>query len=334
MNVIYLRKLLICEGFMEQFVIMLRNVLIFVALAIPGYIMVKGKLLQPAQSGVLSKLLMYLALPFMIFSGVVKNLTFDSSSLLMLGVVAAIGLTAVLGMFFISAPMVKMEKDKKTAGMMRFCAVFANNGFLGIPLAVAVFGGDSPVFTVLIVLNIINNVLMYTLGAYLTTGNKKNISVKKAFLNPVMIAFVLGCICNLLGVVEKVPEVKTFSDHFSNLVTPISMTIIGMKLGAISFKKLFSCGKLYYVSFLKLVLFPVAITAALFALKLLPLTLDWKSIILGVFVAFSMPTAGLAATFADEFGGDTNNAVIFTLGTTVLSVLTIPTLYWVLNLFV
>jgi len=319
---------------MEEFIIMLRNVLMFVALAVPGYILVKGKLLKPEQSGVLSKLLMYVALPFMIFSGVVKNLTFDKDSLVMLGVVALIGIVAVMGMFFLSTPLVKMEKNRKTKGMMRFCAVFANNGFLGIPLAVAVFGADSPVFTVLIVLNIINNVLMYTLGAYLTTGDKKNISIKKAFLNPVLVAFVLGCICNLLGIVKTVPEITTFSDHFSNIVTPISMTIIGMKLGAISFKKLFGSGKQYYVSFLRLVLFPGVMTAMLLAVRLLPVDLDWKSIILGMFVAFSMPTAGLAATFADEFGGDTENAVIFTLGTTVLSVLTIPTLYWLVNLFV
>lgn len=319
---------------MEEFIIMLRNVLMFVALAIPGYILVKAKMLKPEQSGVLSKLLMYLALPFMIFSGVVEKLSFDKETLLMLGLVALIGVAVVLFMFFVSTPLVKMEKNKKTAGMMRFCAVFANNGFLGIPLAAAVFGADHPVFTVLIVLNIINNVLMYTLGAYLTTGDKKNISVKKAFLNPVLVAFVLGCVCNLLGVAKAVPEVKTFSNHFSNIVTPISMTIIGMKLGAISFRTLFSSGKLYYVSFLKLVLFPVAVTAALFAVKLIPVSVDWQSIILGVFVAFSMPTAGLAATFADEFGGDTENAVIFTLGTTVLSVITIPTLYWVVNLFI
>lgn len=319
---------------MEEFVIMLRNVLIFVALAIPGYILVKGKLLKPEQSGVLSKLLMYLALPFMIFSGVVKNLTFNKESLLMLGVVALIGIVCILGMFFVSAPLVKMEKNKKTQGMMRFCAVFANNGFLGIPLAVAVFGADSPVFTVLMVLNIVNNILMYTLGAYLTTGDKKNISLKKAFLNPVLIAFVLGCVCNLLGIVKVVPEVKTFSDHFSNIVTPISMTIIGMKLGATSFKSLFKSGKLYYVSLIKLVVFPVALTAIMLALKLVPLDLPVESIVLGVFVAFAMPTAGLAATFADEFGGDTENAVIFTLGTTVLSVITIPTLYWLVNLFI
>ena len=319
---------------MEEFMIMLRNVLIFVALAVPGYILVKGKLLRPEQSGVLSKLLMYLALPFMIFSGVIKNLTFNEESLLLLGVTALIGIAVILGMVFVSAPLVSREKNKKTKGMLRFCAVFANNGFLGIPLAIAVFGADSPVFAVLIVLNIINNVVMYTLGAYLTTGDKKNISVKKAFLNPALVAFVAGCICNLLSVKNHIPEVVTFSDHFSNVVTPLSMTIIGMKLGAISFKTLFRSGKLYYISFLKLVLFPVAATAAMFVLKAFDVNLPVESIILGVFVAFSMPTAGLATTFADEFGGDTENAAILTLGTTLLSVLTIPTLYWLVNLFV
>ena len=317
---------------MEEFIIMLRNVLMFVALAIPGYILVKAKMLQPQQSGVLSKLLMYLALPFMIFSGVVKNLTFTKDSLLMLGVVALIGILVVLGMFFVSTPLVR-AKDKKVKGMMRFCAVFANNGFLGIPLAQALFP-DSPAFIVLIVLNIVNNVLMYTLGAYLTTGDRGNISVKKAFFNPVLVAFVLGCICNLLGVAKEVPEVLKFSDHFSSIVTPVSMTIIGMKLGATSFKTLFTSGKLYYVSFLKLILFPAAIAAAMFLLKLAPGNLPVNDIIIGVFVAFSMPTAGLAATFADEFGGDTENAVIYTLGTTVLSVITIPTLYWLVNLFI
>lgn len=149
-----------------------------------------------------------------------------------------------------------------------------------------------------------------------------------------MIAFVLGCVCNLLNVKKYVPEVITFSDYFSNVVTPLSMTIIGMKLGATSFKTLFRSGKLYYVSFLKLVLFPIAVTAAMFVLRALPVNVPAESIILGVFVAFSMPTAGLAATFADEFGGDSENAVIFTLVTTVLSVLTIPALYWLLNLII
>ena len=54
----------------------------------------------------------------------------------------------------------------------------------------------------------------------------------------------------------------------------------------------------------------------------LPLTVDKifsvnifdNSVMLGFFIAFAMPTAGLASTLADEFGGDTENAVSVTLG--------------------
>lgn len=57
-----------------------------------------------------------------------------------------------------------MEREQKTQGMMRFSSVFSNNGFLGIPLAMAVFGAGSMALMVVIILNIVTNVLMYTLG--------------------------------------------------------------------------------------------------------------------------------------------------------------------------
>ncbi len=319
---------------MNEFVVMFRNVLIFVALAIPGYLLVKSGVLKLSQSGILSKILMYLGMPFLIFSGMVNNLSFSEGLMLTMGIAAVIGIVYIFIMFFVSKPLASIEKNEKTRGMIRFCSVFANNGFLGIPLAIAVFGRDSNVFTVLILLNIINNILMYTLGAYLVTGDRKSISLKKAFLNPVMIAFVAGLIVNFLQIPNYVPEVITFSDYFSNIVTPISMTILGMKMAAVSFTSLFRSWRLYYVSALKLIVFPVAIIAVLLVFERIPMSIDYKSLVLGVFVAFSMPTAGLAATFADEYGGDSDNAVVFTLGTTILSILTIPSLYWILTLFI
>lgn len=45
---------------METFIPLLTNVIIFVALAIPGYLLAKFGVIKEAQSGVLSKVLMYL----------------------------------------------------------------------------------------------------------------------------------------------------------------------------------------------------------------------------------------------------------------------------------
>ena len=116
--------------------------------------------------------------------------------------------------------------------------------------------------------------------------------------------------------------------------SPVSMVILGMKLGAVRISSLFSSKKMYYAAFLKLLIFPAAITALLLAVhRLFPSGIVDSPMVLGTFFAFSMPTAGLASTFADAFSGDTENAVSMTLGTTVLSIVTIPLLYSVTCMF-
>ena len=314
---------------MDALWIMLKNVIVFVALAVPGFILVKCKMLTQAQSGALSKLLMYVGMPFLILTNIVAKITFNKELLLMMGVVALIGGVYTFATFFLSKPITAMEKEEKTKGMMRFCSVFSNNGFLGIPLAMAVFGAGSELMVV-IILNIITNILMYTLGIYLVSGDKKAISFKKAFLNPVLIAFIIGVGLNLLKVKSYVPEVVDYSAHFSNLVTPISMIILGMKLGTVKFTALFKSWKMYYVAALKLVVFPLIIVAIAFLVKMVWSVID-MAVVLGVFIAFATPTAGLASTFSDNYDGDTESAVVFTLGTTVLSVLTIPLIYWLIS---
>ena len=179
---------------MEALLNMLKNVILFVALAVPGYLTVKTKVLHSGHSVVLSKLLMYVGMPFLILSGTVNNLSFSKDTIILIAVVAGIGTAFTLAVFLLSRPLSGMVKEEKANGMMRFCMTFSNNGFLGIPLTVAVFGADSPVMTVLVILNIITNILMYTLGIYLISGDKRKISLKKAFLNPVLIAFLVGMI--------------------------------------------------------------------------------------------------------------------------------------------
>lgn len=313
---------------MEALLIMLRNVLVFVALALPGVILVKTKIVGEKESGVLSKLLTYVGMPFLIFSSTL-NIEFNGEFIRSILIIGIFGVLFTVGLFFLSALLIVKNDEKKKQGMMRFCMVFSNNGFLGLPLAKAVFG-ESPIVTYVIILNIITNILMFTLGVYLISGDKNTISPKKAFLNPVLIAFIIGIAFNLLNVKSYVSEVATFSTHFSNIVTPVSMTILGIKLAGVKFSDLFTGWRMYFVSGMKLVAFPALGVAILFVLKL-ALKID-ADMIIGFFIALAMPTAGLASTFSDQFDGDTQNAVVFTLGTTLLSIITIPVLYWLLCL--
>lgn len=318
---------------METLFIMLKNVIIFVLLAVPGYLLVSRKMLGQKESSTLSKLLTNVGMPFLILSSTLK-LEFSGDFTRSIILVAIIGVIFNVGMFFLSGLVVRGEKDVKRRGMMRFCIVFANNGFIGIPLARAVFGEASAVMAYLIILNIITNVLMFTLGVYLVSGDKNTINVKKAVLNPVLISFVIGIILNLAGISAMIPEIQTYATHFSGIVTPLSMVILGMKLAGVEMSRLFSSWRMYYVSAMRLALFPAVGVALMFLLHTIPALALSADTVIAFFVAFAMPTAGLASAFSDQYNGDTENAVIFTLGTTIVSVATIPVLYWVLRLIV
>ena len=316
---------------MDALIVMLKNVALFILLAVPGFILTKAKVLREKDSGVLSKLLMYVGVPFLVFSGTVDKVEFTKDMTVLLVTVFLIGVVYTFFFFFLSAPFSAFEKDEKKRGMIRFAAVFSNNGFLGIPLALSVFG-NGPVLTMVIVLNVLTNVLMNTLGVYLVSGDVSRIRPKKVLLNPVLIAFLLGNLVNLTGIVKSVPELSTYSGHFSGIVTPISMTVVGIKLASIRFGTLLKSRRNYYVSLMKLILCPVLIVGILLLIRLLfPSFLIGKDAVLAFFIAFSMPTAGLASSFADAFQGDAEGAVIYTLGTTILSALTIPLLYFALT---
>lgn len=318
---------------MDAFLSMLSSVAIFVALAVPGYLLVKTKTLKVEQSLPLSKLLMWVGMPFLILSSTLGLDLKNSTLLTGMGISLGITIGYVAVWFFITALLTKKQGEEKKRGMVRFCMMFSNNGFLGLPLAEAVFGGTSdPAYSYLVISNVLTNLLMYTIGVYFISGEKKSISLKKVLLNPVFISFVIGIVLNLLNVVDFVPQILVYSNHLKGIVTPVSMVILGMKMGGVKMSSLFTNLKTYTISACKLVLVPIGAVAIAYFLG------EWSGV--GVALAFAMliafgtPTAGLASTFADAYDGDTEGAAVYTLGTTLLSVATMPVLYWLLSLIV
>jgi predicted permease len=316
---------------MDAFLSMLSSVAIFVALAIPGYLLIKTKTLKVEQSIALSKLLMWVGMPFLILSSTLR-LRFTSTLVKGMGISFGLTIAYVAVWFFITAFLTKKEGEVKKQGMMRFCMMFSNNGFLGLPLAAAVLGEGSDAYLYLVISNVLTNLLMYTVGVYFISGDKSKMSLKKVILNPVLISFVIGLIFNFTKVYEHVPQILTYSDYLKGIVTPVSMVILGMKMASVKLTTLFTKGKIYFVSALKLIAVPVGAVAIAYFLG------EWTGV--GVAIAFAMliafgtPTAGLASTFADAYQGDEEGAAVYTLGSTLLSVATLPVLYGVLSLIV
>ena len=321
---------------MDEFIFILNKVVMFVLLAIPGYLLVKTKCLKSSDSKGLTMLLLYIGLPCMILVSTL-NIPITSKTIVDMLIISLIFVLGIFALLFFSNVFAKYEPLTDQRRMAKFCMLFANNGFLGIPLADAIFGVSNPIIVVFTgVLNVINNVLWPTMGNYMLTQDKKHISAKGLLTNLVFIAFVLGLVLNLLGLQTKVPEVmdyvKDYADFFKAIVAPLSMTIIGMKFADIKFIKLFTSKKVYFLSFVRLIFSPVLVVAVLFLIRTFSNISD--EIIIATYISFAMPSAAVAPTLADKFNMDSENAVLYSLGTSLFSVMTIPVLYYLLILII
>ncbi len=315
---------------MDAFIIMLRNVLVFLALAIPGYLLVKIKILKEEDTPPLSKVLVKVGLPALIFA---NSLSMDlkGGAWITLGVVALVSLALILVTVLISALVTKGVKDERVRKTARYAMSFSNSGFLGIPLAEAVFG-SSPVIDYLVVANVVCCIGLNTIGVYLFTGDRKQISVKKILINPTFLAFVFGIIVNIIGITTYVPEIRLVANHIKGLVTPISMMIVGVKFATVNPVDIFKSYKMYLVSLVKLLIQPILLVVSMLIFRnfiSIPST-----IILGLFMGYAMPSPGTTTSFADMYDGDIDGSVIYTLGTTILSVITIPILYYLITLVI
>lgn len=317
---------------MGTFILMFKNVFIFVALAIPGFILAKSKMVTQDKTVSISKIITYVGVPFLILDSTIRmDFSGDALTVLIIAGVLSVVVTA-LG-FLATNPITKGFSDIKKRGVARFAMFSSNNGFLGIPLARAVFGVSSPVVAVVVIANVLSNILFYAFGTYLISGDKNKISVKNILLNPLLIAFILGVIINVTGANNYVPEITTYTGYMSSIVTPLSMILLGLKMGAVDFKELIVSKNMYYVSSIKLIAFPVIVIGIMLIVHQFIVTIPYE-ILMGLFIAFSMPTASVTTTFADQFNSDTKGAVAYTLGTTILSILTISILYYLLTLVI
>ena len=313
---------------MQAFFIMFRNILVFLTLMIPGYLLVKLKIVKSSESAPLSKFLVNVGMPALVFVST-ANMNLGGTNSLNLILVAIFTLIYYFVFYFLSNPILKRFGEESKQKSAKYCLMFQNAGFLGIPLVQAVFG-PSLVLDTVVIINIVNCIVTNTMGVYIFSQDKNTINFKKLLLNPAIIGFLLGIIANITNVFTFLPELSFFAKHLSGMVTPLAMTIVGIKFTEINFKKLFIGVNTYVVMFIKLIAHPVIIFTVLYLLSFIINIPSY--IIVGAVISFAMPTSSSATTYADNFNGDTEGAVKYTLSSTVVSSITISLIYYFLQI--
>jgi len=288
---------------------------LMVGMSLLGFGIRKAKLVGEENKG-LSVTLLYIAQPLMIVSVLQAN-AYQNSVLGNMGLTFLFAVVTQTVLLIAAFFIFKFNKDDKERRVYAFASVFSNCGFMGIPVMQALLPDNPavPFFAAMYVISF--NILSWTAGVYVITGDKKYISLKNAFLNPPTVALIFALPLFFLNI--KLPEqVLNIVDMLGAMTTPLAMIILGIKLADLSVKKLF-CGVSLYVSMaVKLLIAPLFTY-----LLLLPFGFD-QSIVIALTLAAAMPTASMTVVFAERFGGDVASGVKTQLLSTFLSILTIP----------
>jgi malate permease and related proteins len=290
------------------------QILVLFLLILIGYILrFKNNLDSSTTSGI-TNLIMNLFLPSMI----ICSMQIDFSKYLLNNITILIFISIVMySITIVIALLLKYILNKDTdLGIYQYVVIFSNVGFMGYPVIESILGKEAVFFTA--IFNLPFNLLVFTIGTYLL--NKNNIDYKfsfKSILSSPIIAIVFGLFLFLLQV--KLPlSIFKILDMLGNITTPLSMLVIGSLLSQSPVKEAFVNKKLYFVSFIRLLILPIIIYFILSPYIKNPL-------LLGIPVIISaMPAAANTAIMAKSYNANDNLASQAVFLTTLGSIVTIP----------
>ena len=229
--------------------------------------------------------------------------------------------------------------------MLRFATIFSNAAFMGIPLIQAIIP-DPTAAIYASIYNITFNLFLWTLGVKLCTDGLAHMhndedcdchenlsaaseaSIKKVLVHPVTLASALGLVLLILGINNAtlgsagLGIVSESLLMLRNLVAPLSMVVIGLRLADINFKGFFNDVYMYIFLVLRHLALPVATVLVMKLLALfLPIS-DTVSLVIAIMA--SAPAATSATMFAEKYDCDAGYASKLVAISTILCIATMP----------
>ncbi len=244
---------------------------------------------------------------------------------LLKGLMISLGLALATHAMGIAAGYVMLRKGKGRADLEieRFAVLYSNCGFIGIPMAGGLFGNEG-VFYITAYMTIFN-LMVWTHGLVLMTGKADIKFITKAILSPSVIATITGFLLFIARIMlpESIREALTY---LGNMNTPMAMLVAGVTIAQTDIRKLLGKVRIYYISFLKLLLIPV-IMLLLFQFLELP-----RVVLLTSVLAAACPAAATVNLFALRHDKNYLYASEIFAVTTILSMGSIPLVMFIANM--
>ncbi len=309
------------------------TVLSLILLAVPGFMLAKCKMVGEKASETISNIVLYVCQPALVLMGFQGE---EYSADIGINILIVAGLTFAVhfimtGIMFVC---VRNKDNNAKLNCLRFASIFGNCGFMGLPMIDSLFNGLGEAIIYCAVVLAVFNILSWTLGVYIMTKDRKQISIKKIVFNPTIISVIIGFV---IFIIAKRPIVDIWSadstagiivskliysvDLLAKTVTPMAMMVIGIKLANANLKQIFLDKTAYWCCFFKLF---VASIVTILLVTFLPISTVVKYV---MFFLMSVPCATSTTLFAVKFKSDSDSASVMVLLTSILSMATIFLMY-------
>lgn len=288
------------------------NVLVMLFLMLIGFVLTKKGILTDVGIKQITELVLRVAVPCLIINSYQRK--FDPAMAKNLGIAILFSL-AIHILYILIVPLIFRKKPDKTDRINKFSVIYSNCGFMALPLIDSLYGSEGVFYAVAYVT--VFNVLYWTQGIYIYTNDIKQLSVKKAILNPGVLGVIVGMILFFTQITLPLPIGKTV-EFMASVNTPLPMIILGTYLVNLNIRETLKNLSLWVVTALRLVILPV-LTIFIISFLNMETTMSMPLVL-----ACSCPVAAVTTLFAVRYDLDSEYSSQAVSFTTLLSVITIP----------
>ncbi|WP_294580298.1 AEC family transporter [uncultured Thomasclavelia sp.] len=300
---------------MELSILLMQQILELFIMIFFGFLLVKTKILTTENSKVISMLVLYVASPCAILTSFAIEFTPDKLVGLGLSFLGAI----IVHIIYIPLANI-LSKIFGFAPIEKATIIYSNSGNLIIPLVGAILGQEWVLYTSGYM--VVQTILLWTHAKSLVC-NEKNYDLKKIILNINVLAIILG-ICLFLFQLQLPALVLDTFDTVGGMIGPLAMIVIGMLIGEMNFKNIFSEKRTYLVAIMRLIVFPLITILVLKLTGLTTLTPDASQIFLITVLAASAPAAATITQFAQLYNKHPGYASVMNTMSVIFSAVTMP----------